>query len=583
MKRHLFTLLAVLWTSTCAWAQSFSDGSGTKNDSYQISTQHDLEKLAADVNKGNTFAGKYFVMTSDIALSGDWTPIGGYERDFCGFFDGAGHKVTNLTITPTGSLFDRAFLGLFGSLKDGSIKNLGVVMSRSGISNGYNVIGGLAGKNVNGSITNCYAIGSITGEGAVGGLVGKNEGFIADCWAAVTVTGHGGVGGLVGENGEVLNNNISTISRCYAIGTVTGISNRIGGLAGQNVSASTITDSYATGDVTVTGENSYSVGGLVGVNSKNSKIVGCYTINHVKGVEKFGGLAGRNDGPITNCYALVRPYVNDESGVTDCRDISAIKGTTGSLDAFLWKAVPNGYPSLVPYTPGKGAPYYIITDKDGYTNLREKPTTNSKVIDKAVKYELLFEGNYFCDDLADLDYRQIPQNWIPVRKDADSPVGYVFMKNIQSFNDMNSLQSEFREVGGPDAIICSNGVLTVSLILKPFDIEKHKVERVNNNGVVYTTIDGEYPKGMSKSEYTKEACVDDREIKELIVNIPGRKYTLPVDAITNYFNPKWMTVYVGPEKELYIYIHCGTDGEPYSIMLSVVDGEIIFAKQTTSC
>jgi len=43
--------------------------------------------------------------------------------------------------------------------------------------------------------------------------------------------------------------------------------------------------------------------------------------------------------------------------------------------------------------------YYIITDKDGYTNIREKPTTNSKIIDKVVKYEIFFENDYFCDDI----------------------------------------------------------------------------------------------------------------------------------------------------------------------------------------
>ena len=44
---------------------------------------------------------------------------------------------------------------------------------------------------------------------------------------------------------------------------------------------------------------------------------------------------------------------------------------------------------------GMSRQYYIITDKDGYTNICEKPTTNSKIIDKVVKYEVFYNINKF--------------------------------------------------------------------------------------------------------------------------------------------------------------------------------------------
>ena len=226
--------------------------------------------------------------------------------------------------------------------------------------------------------------------------------------------------------------------------------------------------------------------------------------------------------------------------------------------------------------------FYIITDKDGYTNIREKPTTNSKIIDKVVKNEVFFENDYFCDDYSDVDPNTVPPNWMPVKKDSSTPVGYVYKEYIMSFRDMNYM-SELRDTGESDTITCSNGALTVSLILKPFVYEKHKFAIVSKNNIVYTSIDGEYPKGMHRLEYTKEALVDDREIKALIINTPEKKYSLPIGVFKNFYNPNWMTVFVGPENELYISILCGNDGESFSLMLSVVNGKIIYVKDTSHC
>ena len=221
--------------------------------------------------------------------------------------------------------------------------------------------------------------------------------------------------------------------------------------------------------------------------------------------------------------------------------------------------------------------FYIITDNDGYTNIREKPSTNSKILDKVVKYEVFFEYDYFCGREADgdIDLNTIPPNWAPISKDSETPIGYVFKGNVMHFRDMNYL-SKYRDVGEPDTIMCSNGALTVSLILKPFDYEKH----ISKNGIF---ISGEYPKGLRVYEYTKEALVDEREIEALIINTPDKKYSLPVDAIKDYFNPHSMTVFVGPENELYISILCGNDGESFSLMLSVVNGKIIYVKDTSHC
>lgn len=229
----------------------------------------------------------------------------------------------------------------------------------------------------------------------------------------------------------------------------------------------------------------------------------------------------------------------------------------------------------------KAQDLYTVIDKDGYTNIREKPTTNSRIIDTAVKYELLFGANYFCGE--DIDFSNVPPNWIPVMKNYGTPIGYVYHDNILPFDDMLFIQSK-QNPEDSDTLICSNDTLSVLLILKPFDLDQHTIEYVDDfRGRNIPYIDGEFPKCMGKSEYTKENCLDDREIKELMINIREKRYTLPIDVIKGYFNPCCLSVYFGTEGELYISISCGDGGDSYSIMLSVVNGKIVYSTPTEAC
>jgi hypothetical protein len=137
------------------------------------------------------------------------------------------------------------------------------------------------GKNF-GTITGSHAACQVDGDQRIGGLVGWNIGTIIDSYADGTANGNKYVGGLAGENdcetGEpspgMDYNGIGTIARCYAAGSVSGNS-CVGGLAGTNGGGPS---------------------GYPGVLS----ITDCYSICTVTG---GAGLAARNNGHITNCYA----------------------------------------------------------------------------------------------------------------------------------------------------------------------------------------------------------------------------------------------------------------------------------------
>lgn len=265
-------------------------GSGTQADPYTINNAASLKMLADNVNNGNSYAGTYFLLTTDINLGvtpyntgNGWTSIG-YEDDyytccpFDGIFDGNGHSINGLYANLYSSTSARAEASLFGYVgSSGEIKNLGVVgtnLTGANIS-GCGGAGGVVGVNF-GKVTNCYNTGSVRGSYGVGGVVGENEGTVTNCYNTGSVSGISLIGGVVGGNGGAITN-------CYNMGTVYG--------------------------------NPYSeVGGVVGVGG-SGMIENCYNAGVVSGSGN-GGFVGWfatgiiTPGTITHCFFLQDTDIN---------------------------------------------------------------------------------------------------------------------------------------------------------------------------------------------------------------------------------------------------------------------------------
>lgn len=148
---------------------AFSGGSGTQADPYKISSQADLEQLARDVNSegnegnydANRYKGKYFKLTNDIALTGNWAPIGTSTfYVFAGNFDGDGHIISNLTINQTEGF--SYVSGLFGYVYTGRISNLH-----------------LTNVNTNSNAVNVGTIAAYT----YGYIANDNDAYITNCSA----------------------------------------------------------------------------------------------------------------------------------------------------------------------------------------------------------------------------------------------------------------------------------------------------------------------------------------------------------------------------------------------------------------
>ena len=147
-----------------------------------IMSAKQLRTFAGMVNAGTDFAGKTIKLGADIALSGEWTPIGTAEHPFKGTFDGririigSNYKyyaVSGLEVNGTSP-----YAGLFGVVDSGTVQYLTVTGSVSSEAKDAHVGGIVGWLKAKGTVETCVFIGSVeaAGENAVrGGLVGKVE------------------------------------------------------------------------------------------------------------------------------------------------------------------------------------------------------------------------------------------------------------------------------------------------------------------------------------------------------------------------------------------------------------------------
>ncbi len=294
------------------FAQSYSGGSGTEQDPWQIATVEDLQAI------GDNLSG-FFIQTSDIdaSVTSGWNeglgfePIGG---DFDGVYDGNGYSISGLYINRP----EDTRVGLFHRIH-GEIRNMTIIDAEV---HGRNSVGILAGASREASyIEYSHTSGYVAAYyDELGGMVGysdDNGDVIFRSSSAATVelilVDRAHTGGLVGRNrGSVIES--------YTDGSVISPGEHVGGLVGTNEAGSLVENSYST--ATVHSERRLA-GGLVG-RALDSEIRYSFSTGAVTGNDSFtGGFVGNLDNGAT---ATGSYFDTESSGRTD-----ASGGTEGDI------------------------------------------------------------------------------------------------------------------------------------------------------------------------------------------------------------------------------------------------------------
>lgn len=185
-------------------------------------------------------------LTENINMAGkEWTPIG-QSKGYSGTFDGQGHTITGLSISPSE---DAA--ALFHNINgDGKVMNLQL---KDVTYNGVTAMGGIAHGN-GGTIIACSVTGTLkntANNGDVGGIAATNLGTITACWFSGTITG-GRIGGIAGSNTNIISD-YGNITACYWSGEE--ISNGIGYNTSEGAGETTKVEGTTTWQTAVDGMN----------------------------------------------------------------------------------------------------------------------------------------------------------------------------------------------------------------------------------------------------------------------------------------------------------------------------------------
>lgn len=222
---------------------------------------------------------------------------------------------------------------------------------------------------------------------------------------------------------------------------------------------------------------------------------------------------------------------------------------------------------------------YLVTDKDGYTNIRSKPNAKSKIVNKVSKNEILH-----IYDLGDYESYDDLENknpvWLPLYEGVGDAEAYVYKNNVRCLYDLPEIRIEKTS---EYILSFHNNDIAVSLEFEPFNLTNYTIEDPENIGFV-TTINGAQalPCCHSAQYLTDSGYIMLKEISLLYKN---EKYIVPEKDINRFFIYKntlyphpdiperfWGIDVYGENNDAYIRISIGDGGEHYILTWIITDG-----------
>ena len=164
-----------------------------------------------------------------------------------------------------------------------------------------------------------------------------------------------------------------------------------------------------------------------------------------------------------------------------------------------------------------GQDFGIISDKDGFANIRENPNIHSKIIDKLSNGHLVsvFSGE---------------GNWLNI----DYSINNQILKNGNIYKDRVKMVSEFKKVPkiseNANNLILADKKFKIKIALKKFEKNNHSYKYVKDNPDQILLID-------KRQYFGKDGGIPTIEYQKIEMEIGNEIIKLPKVALHNLYEP----------------------------------------------
>ena len=198
--------------------------------------------------------------------------------------------------------------------------------------------------------------------------------------------------------------------------------------------------------------------------------------------------------------------------------------------------------------------FAVINDKDGYVNVREGKSAQSKVLKKLNNKTIVFVYNY--DKATD-------GNWIYTDEE-----GYIYNDRVKWIHKFPIIA---KGIAKGNTIVFEGKEIQVVLTSGKFDKSKHSFEYFKDSSTGIEVIDD--PALL----YGNDGKMPTTEYRSIVINIHGKQVSLPKDAYSDLYEPTFLTdhnsVYYDKESDiLYIVANNNYADRPYKVCWQIEKG-----------
>lgn len=222
------------------------------------------------------------------------------------------------------------------------------------------------------------------------------------------------------------------------------------------------------------------------------------------------------------------------------------------------------------------AQLFIINDKDGYTNVREEPNQNSKIIGKIIENQVFAIDSYVQDE------ENKSNDWIAIKFpihidkksnflkfEGEEKTGYVHKSRLVELENLPKFEKNEMH---PNKVIHQYKDVEVIIETQAFKRSDHKISQSDEG---FYLIDGEKAFPYYGGETT--------EIKSIVFKSKDKTFISPKNFFKNLLmvNAENTSVYRGNNDESYLLFDAGDGADSYNIILCIKDYKL-FSRTITS-